>query len=66
MKHSFPDVQSKSQYNGCTVKRAYASERIAMRTAQERMAVEHVVLRAYKCKHCKQFHLTSQRQRNEN
>ena len=47
---------AEDHYQGCSRKRVYHSERIAYREG----ALRPVPLRAYKCKCCHLWHLTSQ------
>lgn len=49
-----------AEYQGCLRKAAFESERIALKTAAvpSDYVAPGVVLRAYRCRFCKKFHLT--------
>lgn len=51
---------------GCTRKKTYVTERVAIRAAEGIMAdrLTGKVLRTYNCPHCKKFHLTSHPKEN--
>lgn len=58
-KENCPEFYETVEFRECSRKQKYKSERVANKAVQEMQKYDKAPIRSYKCRYCKNWHLTS-------